>query len=831
MTNKHNYLAIHGHFYQPPRENPWLEYLELQESASPCHDWNERVCNECYSPNSISKIVGDNGKIVDIVNNYAHMSYNFGPTLLSWMEKYSHHTYEQIIKADIQSAANNNGHGNAIAQVYNHIILPLANLRDKYTQVLWGIEDFKYRFGRMPEGIWLAETACDDETLGVLADCGIKFTILSPYQAKSCRKIGSKEWENVENGEIDTTVPYRYNIKSNGKSIDLFFYNANISQAVAFEELLKNGQKFADKLKTGIPENDCGLVNIATDGESYGHHTKFGDMTLAYTLKIKAEQEGFTLINYGNYLEKFPPKDEVVIKSVSSWSCCHGVGRWKEDCGCYTGGMDGWNQKWRKPLREALDNLRDKLINITEECGKLYFKDVWSARNDYIHVVLNRNDDTVKAFADKNLKAGLSENEFSKAFAIMEMQRQAMLMYTSCGWFFNEISGIETIQILKYAARAIQIASEFSDDDIESEFLDILKDAKSNIPEYGSGKDIYENFVRPCVIDYKQIAVLWAIKSLYEDYSKNNRLYSYKVEMKTYKKVARGTSNLVTGRISVKSNITYDSHDIMFALLQFSGGDFHCAVKDFCNTDEYTKIVKDLINTFKTAPTTETIRSLDKYFGFRYFTIKDIPVEERKKVLNSVLRSKMHKFQSVYRDVYNDGKGAILYLKSLGLEVPVEFKLAAQYTLSRDFNFIFKSGLFDENSIQHASEINSEANFLGLSLDKVPSKNIFSKLILDCVKKLSVKQDFSNLNYVLKLFNFADKLEIVPEITEAQNIYFNSIHSDFEKIVDKVCSNDSIFDKKDFLEKILALGDKLNITTDLHRKMLVSRTEAAGVKD
>ena len=825
-----NYLTIHGHFYQPPRENPWLEYLEPQESALPCHDWNERICKECYAPNSISKIVGDNGKIVDIVNNYAHISYNFGPTLLSWLEKYSPHTYEQIIKSDIESAKANNGHGNAIAQVYNHIILPLANLRDKYTQVIWGIEDFKSRFGRMPEGIWLAETACDDETLGVLADCGIKFTILSPYQAKSCRKTGTENWKNVENGEIDTTVPYRYNIKSNGKSIDLFFYNAKISQAVAFEELLKDGKRFTDKLLTGVPKEDSRLVNIATDGESYGHHTKFGDMTLSYILKIKAEQEGFTIINYANYLEKFPPENEVEIKPVSSWSCFHGVGRWKEDCGCSTGGMAGWNQKWRKPLREALDFLRDKLAKITEEQGKLYFDDVWSARNNYINVILKRNKNTVKEFSDKNLKTNLDENSVSKAFCLMEMQRQTMLMYTSCGWFFNDISGIETIQILKYASRAIQIASEFTEEDLESKFLEILKDAKSNIPEYGNGKDIYENFVKPSVSDYKQIGTLWAIKSLYEDCSTITKLYSYSIEMNTYKKVTKGTSNLVTGRICVKSNITFDKHDIMFALLQYSGGDFHCAIKDFNNTDEYTQIVKDLINTFKTSPTTETIRCLDRYFGMKYFTIKDIPIEDRRKVLNSVLRSKMHKFQSVYRDVYNEGKGAILHLKNIGLEVPVEFKLAAQYTLSRDFNFIFKSGLFDENSIQLASDINSEANYLGLVLDKVPSKNIFSKLILDCVKKLSTKLDVSNLDYVLQLFSFVEKLEITPEITEAQNLYFNNIFSKFEEITNKIYSEKSVFDKKEFLSKILTLGDKLNIITDNYRKMLITKPEPKTVR-
>lgn len=817
MSDNRNYLTIHGHFYQPPRENPWLEYLELQESASPCHDWNERVCKECYSPNSISKIVGDENKIVDIVNNYAHMSYNFGPTLLSWLEKYSPHTYEQIIKADIESAKFNDGHGNAIAQVYNHVILPLANKRDKYTQVLWGIEDFKHRFGRMPEGIWLAETACDDETLGVLADCGIKFTILSPYQAKSYRKIGTNEFINVENGEIDTTVSYKYNIKSNGKSINLFFYNANISQAVAFEELLKDGQRFVDKLKTGIKKGG-GLVNIATDGESYGHHTKFGDMALSYILKIKAEKEGFTLINYANFLEKFPPQEEVDIKSVSSWSCFHGVGRWCDDCGCSTGGLPNWNQKWRKPLREAFDFLRDKLIKITELNGKSYFNDVWSARNDYIHVVLNRNSETVKEFAKRNIKNGYDEKTVSRALKLMEIQRQAMLMYTSCGWFFNDISGIETVQIMKYAARAIQLAAEFSHENIEKEFLNILNKAESNIPECGTGKDIYERQVKPCLSDYNKIAVIWAVRSLVEDYSKNTELYSNKIDIKDYKKVYKGTSVLAVGRIAVNHEFTLDTHDVIFSLLQFAGGDIHCAVKDFRNDDEYIQIKQNLLSLYTTSPMTETIRALDKYFGMKYYTLKDIPIEERRTALSSVLRSKMYRFQNVYRDVYKEGKNVIAYMRELGLEVPTEFKLSAKYTIARDFNFFLKSGNFDENSVRLASERNNEANMLGITLDKSPSEKIISDLILESVKNLSLKIDVNQLNKLIQYLNDVEKLELKPNITTAQNIYFNSLYSKFEDIEKMIYSDNSFDNKNEILSNILQIGDKLGILTDLYKE-------------
>ena len=679
MAEKEKFLTIHGHFYQPPRENPWLEAIELQDSALPFHDWNERITKECYNPNSVSKIVDNRNRILDVVNNYSLMSFNFGPTLLSWMEQYAPLTYERIIKADIESIDLNDGHGNAMAQVYNHMIMPLANEQDKQTQVKWGIRDFEYRFGRKPEGMWLAETAVDDDTLRVLEENGIKFTVLSPYQALKIKGPKDKEWTDVSWGNIDPARSYNYNIKSApGKSIALFFYDGAISRSVAFDELLKDGNKFIKRLKEGVSDtrNYPQIVNIATDGESYGHHTKFGDMALSYVLKIRAEDEGFKIINYAAYLDKYRSDYEVDIKQASSWSCFHGVGRWCEDCGCSTGGHPGWNQKWRKPLRDALDYLRDELIKVYEKEGPKYFNtDVWEVRNNYIDVILSRTEANIKKFQSKYFLPDLNDEDKVRGMKLLEIQRQALLMYTSCGWFFSEISGIETVQIMKYAARAMQLAVYFTKQNFEKKFLEILSEAKSNIQEYGTGKDIYERFVKPSVVTPKQVASLWAISSLYEDFDDEENVYCYKIKSYDYQKVQKGTSTFVVGHIEMQSRITLESVNQIFALVQFSGGDFHCAIKEFSDEGAYNTIKTDLIKTFMLNPLTEIIRALDENFGKEYFTLKDIFIEERRKILQIMLKGKLEKFAQTYKDMYDEGKGSIYHMQNLGLAIPDEFKI------------------------------------------------------------------------------------------------------------------------------------------------------------
>ncbi len=821
QNKKEVFLTIHGHFYQPPRENPWLEAIELQDSASPFHDWNERVNKECYNPNSFSKVVDSRNRILDVVNNYEHMSFNFGPTLLSWMERFAPHTYERVIKADVDSRAEHNGHGNAIAQVYNHMIMPLANEHDKETQIKWGVTDFEYRFGRKPEGIWLAETAVDDDTLRLCEENGIKFTVLSPYQALKIRKEGTNNWQDVSWGNIDPARSYRYYIKSApGKFIDLFFYDGAISQSVAFDELLKDGNKFIKRLKEGISNlrDYPQLVHIATDGESYGHHTKFGDMALAYVLKIKAEEEGFKITNYGEYLEKYRSNYEVDIKQASSWSCFHGVGRWKEDCGCSTGGHPGWNQKWRKPLRNALDYLRDELIQVFEQEGEKYFENVWDVRNKYISVILDRSRINVEKFQRENFRPNLSDEDKVRAMELLEIQRQAMLMYTSCGWFFSEISGIETVQIMKYAARAMQVAARFTNKNLEEKFLEILSEAKSNIPENGTGKDIFEKYVRPSVITLKQIASLWAITSLYQDIDDEENVYCYIVKREDYQKVQKGNSTLLLGHIEIQSRITLQKSNLMFALMQYAGGDFHCAIKEFSDADSYAKLKQNLTNTFLLNPLTEIIRSLDESFGKEYFTLKDIFIEERRKILEILIQNKMRKYAQIYQEMYDEGKGSIYQMQNLGLAVPEEFKIAAHYSLSKKFNDLVVSsgGFVDPSVIQEIAGINFEAKALGIKLDKAQSNRIFAKKIDQNISRLAYSLEIQQADVLMELFDYVEKLELEIDISEAQNTYYTRIYHRIGEIID-LCQKSKRASEKRFAQMLLDIGEKLNINTEFYR--------------
>ena len=463
------FVCIHGHFYQPPRENPWLEEIERQPSAVPYHDWNERITAECYAPNAEA-------------GNYARISFNFGPTLLSWMEKKKPELYRAVLESDRQSMRNFSGHGSAIAQAYNHIILPLANRRDRVTQVAWGIRDFEIRFGRKPEGMWLPETAVDVESLEILAEQGILFTVLAPHQAL---------------GPVDTRQAYTVSLPS-GRKIALFFYNGDISRAVAFEKLLASGEQFARRLAGAFDPAQQGpqLAHIAADGETYGHHYKLGDRALTACLLALENSGAARVTNYAEYLSKHPPSKEVEIAEKTSWSCSHGIDRWWAHCGCSSGAHPEWNQEWRTPLRNGLDQLRDAAVPLYErEAGKL-FADPWAARDRYIGVVMDRSRPSEEAFFKEQMGRVPAEPERTTALKLLELQRNALLMYTSCGWFFDDISGIETVQVLQYAGRVIQLASELFGQDLEPPFLEILALAKSNVPEQGDGRRVYEAFVR-----------------------------------------------------------------------------------------------------------------------------------------------------------------------------------------------------------------------------------------------------------------------------------------------------------------------------------------------
>jgi alpha-amylase/alpha-mannosidase (GH57 family) len=502
MTDQKCFVCIHGHFYQPPRENPWLDAVPCEPSARPYRDWNRRITRECYGPNAAARIPGREGGILSLVNNYEHMSFNFGPTLLTWLSRNDPWTYRRILEADRNSAARHDGHGNAVAQVYNHIILPLALTRDKRTQIVWGIRDFKYRFGRMPEGMWLAETAVDNETLSLMAGEGIRFTILSPEQAEAVRPLGSKtpgSWKRTNPEILDTTRPYRvFPSARRDFFIDVFFYNGPVSRAVAYEGLLGSGEQFLERIEGASGHGRPGprIITIATDGESYGHHFKFGDMALAWLLNNLDGSQGLSALNFGAFLERFPPVREVKVREASAWSCAHGVERWRADCGCNVTGTPGWDQAWRTPLRQGLDRLADSLGGIFETKGKSLFHDPWSARNDYIDLLLDFSAETRKDFSEKHLRVRQDEEVWGRAVRLLESQRMCLYMFTSCGWFFDDISGLESVQVMLYAARAIDLAGGEAKEDLETRLLKDLSLARSNVEDAGTGADIYARSVK-----------------------------------------------------------------------------------------------------------------------------------------------------------------------------------------------------------------------------------------------------------------------------------------------------------------------------------------------
>lgn len=497
--NKKIFLCIHTHFYQPPRENAWTNEIKPQPSALPFHDWNERILQECYKPNSEAVIVDEHDEVVRRVNNYEYFNFDFGPALLSWIKRKHPKTYERIIEADKKSISIHNGHGNSIAMIYNHIIMPLANHNDKITQVKWGVADFKFHFNREPEGMWLPETACNEETLEVLMEEGIKYIILDPSQAEKVRKIRHGKWKNVSLGNIDSEIPYRCYLNNHpGKFINIFFYNGPLSKNIAFDDHIFDSKRLLHRLKQ-VPISNTkrdSLISAAVDGETFGHHKKYTERTMSYLFEELIPKTDFKIVNYGEYLSLHTPEYEVKIKGGegTSWSCIHGVSRWKENCGC--GSSEGLpSQEWRKPLRESLNWLRDKLIIVYENTGEYFLKDIWKARNEYINLILNSDKKSTEEFFYFNAKNFLTENENDKCIKLLEMQKYSMLMFTSCGWFFSDISGIETIQILEYAAKAMELAKEVSGIELEEEFLKRLSDAKSNI-DNKNGKDLYEEEVR-----------------------------------------------------------------------------------------------------------------------------------------------------------------------------------------------------------------------------------------------------------------------------------------------------------------------------------------------
>ena len=792
MAPTKRFVCIHGHFYQPPRENPWLETVETQDSATPYHDWNERICAECYATNGAARIQNGKNQITRIVNNYARMNFNFGPTLLSWLRDNAPRTHRMIVDGERRSRRGFRGYSSAMAQVYNHMIMPLANRRDKTTQIRWGIADYQYHFGAPPDGMWLAETAADTETLELLAEHGIKFTVLAPHQCKRVRArradagAGAKDgaaaenpWVDTPNASVDTTRPYLMRFAS-GKSIALFFYDGPTSRAIAFEGLLNSGESFVGRLKAGFKDaTEPQLVHVATDGESYGHHHKHGEMALAYALRLLEQDKTVKLTNYGNYLAQFPPQYDCEIVEKTSWSCAHGIERWRSDCGC-SSGKPGWNQAWRTPLRKGLDEIRDAIAPLTEEEGKKLFEDVWSARNDYIQVILYRSEEAVTRFFLEHQQHELTEEEQVRGLQLMEMQRNAQLMYTSCGWFFDDISGIETVQVIAYAARVLQLARQLFGEraaPLEAAFVARLGEAKSNVPAMGDGARIYNEKIKPMELGLEQVAAHYAISSVFSSYSEDMELFSYRVRRSRYEIYTSGRGKLAVGRAHVASAITGAQQSFSFAVLHFGDQNITAAVKPYAESDgqEYEEFAAKAAEQVQKADFPGVIRLIDRFYGHVDYSLTSLFGDEQRRIVQLILNSTLWDIESSLTNIYEDHASLLHYLSQAGLPKPPALTLAAGFAINAGLRRALESDPIDLATMR---------SFLQLAkADKVPLESATLSYIADQrMKRAMVELQLSagSLEMLDRALTLARTLVEMPfdlNLWQAQNIWYEILRS------------------------------------------------------
>jgi len=766
------YLCVHGHFYQPPRENPWLEEVEIQDSAYPYHDWNERITLECYAPNGASRILDAENKIIDIINNYSKISFNFGPTLLSWMQRKNLENYEKIIKADQESMEKFSGHGSAIAQVYNHMIMPLANKRDKQTQIKWGIKDFQSRFNRKPEGMWLAETAVDLETLEVMAENEIKFTILSPSQAYKVKKIESAQWLDVSGGKIDPKLAYKCPLPS-GKSISIFFYDGPVSQDIAFGGLLDNGENFANRLIGTFADNkeQPQLVNIATDGETYGHHHAYGEMALSYGLNQIVEKARAKITIYGEFLEKFPPVHEVQIIENSSWSCFHGVERWKSNCGCNIGANPSWNQSWRVGLRKAMDWLRDSLAGIYEEQMSKYLDDVWDARNDYINIILNRSPKNLHEFFAEHALRTLNEEEITSVLKLLEMQRHAMFMYTSCGWFFDEISGLESMQVIQYAAKAIQLAREVSGLDLEPDYLNILKSAKSNIKEHENAAKLYEKFVKTTMLGLERVAAHYAVSSLFNNYDLQENIYNYEIKRSAHEHLEAGKQQFVAGTVMIRSIITLEQENFSYAVLHLGDYIIFGGVTAALNDEIFIKMCIEAREAFGKSDVSSVISLLDKYCNGHAISLWHVFRDEQRRILQQMLAVTLEEIETSFRLINEHHYPIMQAMKQINIPIPQVLLSTSTFM----FNTDLKKVLGEENiDIKRIVALVKQSKKWSLNIDKATLGYVASRKIGRLMSQF--KEDPENTSLIKRmenLFKVLRPLGLQMRIWEAQNIYFS----------------------------------------------------------
>jgi alpha-amylase/alpha-mannosidase (GH57 family) len=812
------FLCVHGHFYQPPRENPWLETVEVQDSAAPYHDWNERITSECYAPNGASRITNKQREIVRIVNNYSRMSFNFGPTLLSWLQDFAPRTYRMIQDADQASAERYGGHGSALAQVYNHMIMPLASERDARTQIRWGIADFVSRFGRRPEGMWLAETAVARWVLDLMAQEGIKYTVLAPHQCKRVRRLGDSEaasaaiWGDTSNATVDPTQPYLVKLDE-GRSMAVFFYDGPASRAIAFEGLLNSGEDFGRRLVGGLSADATGpqLAHVATDGESYGHHHKHGEMALSYALHWVEQNKLAQLTNYGEFLERFPPKWEAEVVENSSWSCVHGVERWRSNCGC-NGGRAGWSQQWRGPLRDALDLLRDKTAPLVEEAAAGLLKDVWAARDAYIEVVLDRSASSVDLFLEAYAVRPLGAAERVTVFELLELERHTQLMYTSCGWFFDEISGIETVQIIEYAGRVLQLAAHLFGAPgaaLETEFLAMLGRAKSNVAEIGDGAEVYRRFVTGSRLDLENVGAHYAISSMFRSYPDSGHIFCFDVRREALDVLSSGRGRFAVGRAALRSRITEEREDVCFAVLHLGDQNLSAAVTRYRPEDEeaWKEFGAKSREAIRRANLPELIRLIDAYFGGTVYSLTSLFADEQHRILKGILDQTLAEVESSLMRIYEEHATLLDFLGETNMPAPPALAVTAGFAINASLRRALESDVFDTAEVARLlrraeiDHVTLDAPLLSFTADK-RMKRAMVKLEGAVEQQIS-PQSLIVLNETLAIAETLRTLPMDVNLWQAQNIWNDLLQR-----------SDSSYWSKEWREGFRRIGLALNICVD-----------------
>jgi alpha-amylase/alpha-mannosidase (GH57 family) len=850
------YVAVHGHFYQPPRENPYLDAIERQPGAAPFHDWNERIHWECYRPNAFARVLNNRGEVLGIVNNYEYFSFNIGPTLMSWLERHDVEVYQRILEADRKSCDRLNGHGNAIAQVYNHIIMPLANERDKYTQIHWGKEDFRSRFGRDPEGMWLAEAAVDYATLEVLVAEGIRFIVLAPSQAQRCRPLPNNdnphpEWHEVGGAQIDATRPYRCYLKESGESIvngqesnnkpyiDIFFYDGPISRDMGFSDVVYNSSHFAGRIGSAVrgDHRPAQLISVATDGETFGHHKKGTEKTVAFAFIEEFPRQGWTVTNFAHYLSLEPPAWEVELKPVTAWSCAHGVDRWQDDCGC--GGEGGvWHQKWRRPLRDALNWLRDQLVDVYEEYGRQLFRDPWQARNEYIEVMRDRSPANINRFLSRHQTHKLTAAEQVDALRILEMQRHTLLMFTSCGWFFEEISRPEGTQIMRYAARAMELAGDVAGVQLEKGFVKRLGLAPSNVDVFKHGGEIYRQLVLTAQVGFKQVAAHYAITSLFGNGDRKptethnsasklphpyqKRVYCYTANELDYQMQRLGSLTLAMGQLKLVSEITWESEHLVFAVLHLGGWDFHCCIQPFEGRRTYSQLKEKLFAALEQASAAHTILAMTQLFSEEPFSLQNLFAEERHRIMRLLSQETLSRLNELYTQTYRDNYGFMMAFQRDQLEVPQELQVAAEIALGHRCMMTLRSLEQDiaepQLSVNHLLEleaITTEAKHLHCRLNIPDGKLILEQLILRSLWQLLHNPNGTfdaDIQRLERLIDIGYQLNIDISLERSQELYFSCLHSQILPHCAATLANGKDVNQ---CRHLLKLGQKLAVDVSL----------------